>query len=68
MPVTIPEVLTVAMPVELLVQPPPLVVSVSEMVVDTHTSDDPEMEPAEGDELTVTTEVSTPGPQLLDTL
>jgi hypothetical protein len=55
-PVTTPEALTVAIDVLLLVHAPPVLASVSVVVVDGHTSDEPAM--LAGVWFTVTTEVT----------
>lgn len=67
-PVTMPVLLTVAIPAALLLHTPPVVASVKGVVAPVHTVAVPVMVPALGKGFTVTTAVALPLPQLLVTV
>ena len=68
MPVTLPKASTVATPAVTELQVPPVAASVKDVTEPAHTIDVPEMVPAIGIGLTVTTVVATDVPQLLMTV
>ena len=67
-PLTIPDELTVALAVLLLLHVPPAVASLNVVVAPLHTDAVPVIVPAVGAALTVTTLVATAAPQLLITV